>query len=108
MWIFVGAPWIERLRGNKLLSTALSAVTAAVVGVVVNLAVWFALKTLVIPLEQPTHNVFQISVGGLPRLDLAAILIAVASGVALIRYHVNLLWVLGACAILGWLACLCV
>jgi chromate transporter len=45
-WIFLGAPYIERLRGNKLLSSALSAITAAVVGVVLNLAVWFSLHTL--------------------------------------------------------------
>lgn len=45
-WIFLGAPFIERLRGNRLLSSALSSITAAVVGVVLNLAVWFALHTL--------------------------------------------------------------
>lgn len=45
-WIFLGAPYIERLRGNRLLTSALSAITAAVVGVVLNLAVWFGLHTL--------------------------------------------------------------
>jgi chromate transporter len=45
-WIFLGAPFVERLRSNELLSAALSAITAAVVGVVLNLAVWFALHTL--------------------------------------------------------------
>jgi len=46
LWIFLGGPYIEQLRGNVKLATALSAITAAVVGVVVNLAVWFALNTL--------------------------------------------------------------
>lgn len=46
LWIFLGAPYIQRLRGNRLLSAALSAITAAVVGVVLNLAVWFSLHTL--------------------------------------------------------------
>jgi chromate transporter len=46
LWIFLGAPFIERLRGNAAVSGALSAITAAVVGVVLNLAVWFALHTL--------------------------------------------------------------
>ncbi len=46
LWIFIGAPYIERLRGNVKLTTALSAITAAVVGVVLNLAVWFALSAL--------------------------------------------------------------
>ncbi|MCE9603706.1 MAG: chromate efflux transporter [Planctomycetia bacterium] len=45
-WIFLGAPYIERLRGNKNLSAALSTITAAVVGVILNLAVWFSLHTL--------------------------------------------------------------
>ncbi len=45
LWIFLGAPFIERLRGDRALSGALSAVTAAVVGVILNLAVWFALHT---------------------------------------------------------------
>ncbi len=42
LWILAGAPYVERLRGNKALSNALSAVTAAVVGVILNLVVWFA------------------------------------------------------------------
>jgi chromate transporter len=46
LWIFLGAPHIEQLRGNVKLTTALSAITAAVVGVVLNLAVWFALHVL--------------------------------------------------------------
>ncbi len=45
-WIFLGAPYIERMRGNRQLTAALSTITAAVVGVVLNLAVWFALHTL--------------------------------------------------------------
>jgi len=46
LWIFLGAPFVERLRSNALLNSALSAITAAVVGVVMNLAVWFSLHTL--------------------------------------------------------------
>jgi chromate transporter len=45
-WIFLGAPYIERLRGNLNLSAALSSVTAAVVGVVLNLAIWFGIHVL--------------------------------------------------------------
>ena len=45
-WIFLGAPFIEDLRGNRALSAALTAVTAAVAGVVLNLAVWFAINTV--------------------------------------------------------------
>src|SRR3954462_12897795 len=46
LWIFLGAPFIEILRGNRALNGALSAITAAVVGVVLNLAIWFAIHTL--------------------------------------------------------------
>src|SRR3954471_22202056 len=46
LWIFLGAPFIEVMRGNRALSGALSAITAAVVGVVLNLAIWFAIHTL--------------------------------------------------------------
>jgi chromate transporter len=46
LWIFAGAPYIERLRANRRLAGALAAITAAVVGVVLNLSVWFALHVL--------------------------------------------------------------
>jgi chromate transporter len=46
LWIFLGGPYIERLRGNVKLTAALSAITAAVVGVVLNLAVWFAISAI--------------------------------------------------------------
>ena len=45
-WIFLGAPYVEKLRGNRALSAALSAITAAVVGVILNLAIWFAIHTV--------------------------------------------------------------
>jgi chromate transporter len=46
LWIFLGAPYIERLRGHAALDGALTAITAAVVGVILNLAVWFALHVV--------------------------------------------------------------
>ncbi|GEO85114.1 MULTISPECIES: chromate efflux transporter [Alphaproteobacteria] len=46
VWIFAGAPYVERLRGNRMITAALSTITAAVVGVILNLAVWFALHVL--------------------------------------------------------------
>ena len=46
LWIFLGAPFVETLRGNQALAAALSAITAAVVGVILNLAIWFAIHTL--------------------------------------------------------------
>jgi hypothetical protein len=46
LWIFLGAPYVERLRENRALSAALAAITAAVVGVILNLALWFGLHVL--------------------------------------------------------------
>ena len=46
LWIFLGAPYIEALRGNETLNAVLSAITAAVVGVVLNLAIWFAIHSI--------------------------------------------------------------
>lgn len=46
LWTFLGPPHIERVRGNVTMTSALSSVTAAVVGVVLNLAVWFGLHVL--------------------------------------------------------------
>jgi chromate transporter len=46
LWIFAGAPFVESIRGRKALAAGLSAITAAVVGVILNLAIWFAVHTL--------------------------------------------------------------
>ena len=46
LWIFLGAPYVEALRGNRTIHAALSAITAAVVGVILNLSVWFAVHTI--------------------------------------------------------------
>ena len=55
LWIFLGAPFIETLRGNKGLAGALTAITAAVVGVILNLSIWFALHTLFRETKSGSH-----------------------------------------------------
>lgn len=70
LWIFLGAPYIERLRDNARLTAALSAITAAVVGVVLNLAVWFGLHVLVpaaAPVNWPGVAVALVAFVGLQR-----------------------------------------
>ena len=85
LWIFVGGPHIEQLRGNKKLTSALSAVTAAIVGVILNLAVWFAL------------HVFFPSADA---IDWFAIVLCVVAFVAMIRFKVDIIpVVLGSGAI---------
>src|SRR5258708_11129614 len=62
IWIFLGGPYVEALIGNKSLNAALSAITAAVVGVILNLAVWFALHTLFTTVTDVHAYGFSVSV----------------------------------------------
>src|SRR3982074_478438 len=66
LWIFVGAPFIERVRDNKKLNGALSAITAAVVGVILNLAIWFALHTVFRELTPVRSYGFKFDMPGPP------------------------------------------
>jgi chromate transporter len=92
--IFAGAPFIERIRAMPRLAGALSGITAAVVGVIASLGVWFAV-TLFWPQ----------GIAPLPDMlwyfDAAAIVIALAAGVALLGLHVPLGWVLAGAALAG-------
>jgi chromate transporter len=99
LWIFVGAPYIERLRGNKGLAGALSAITAAVVGVILNLSIWFALHTLF--RETTPVHAFPLSfdMPVLTSVDMPALLLAIAAATAIFRFKLGMLTVLaGSCA----------
>jgi chromate transporter len=101
LWIFVGAPYIEQLRGNKLLSGALSAITAAVVGVVLNLAVWFAIHAMF----RVTHHLqgFGISVDApIPAsLDIWSLVLALGAAIAIFRFKVGMITTLAAACSAG-------
>jgi chromate transporter len=86
LWIFVGGPHIEQLRGNEKLTDALSAVTAAIVGVILNLAVWFALRVFF-----PNAGV----------IDWFAIALCAAAFVAMLRYKIDIIPVVLASGLLG-------
>jgi chromate transporter len=101
LWIFAGAPYIERLRGNRALSAALTAITATVVGVILNLAIWFAI-----------HSIFRetVAVRGfglhfdrpvLSSLDPLALALTLAAAIAVFRFNVGMMKVLAAAAIAG-------
>ena len=85
LWIFLGAPYVERMRGKKALASALTAITAAVVGVVLNLAIWFAMHVLFGRVTEMEVGVLRLFVPDLRTLDPAALLFAVASFFALYR-----------------------
>ncbi|MBI5162372.1 MAG: chromate efflux transporter [Magnetospirillum sp.] len=101
LWIFLGAPYIESLRGNTQLSAALSTITAAVVGVVLNLAVWFSIHVLFARVEEVRVAGMRLPVPDLASLDVAALALAVAALVAMIRYKLGMVTVLAASAVLG-------
>lgn len=103
LWIFAGAPYIERLRGSRSLSMALSAITAAVVGVILNLAVWFGLQTLFVDTSTRTIRPGEIMVSAPWAIDLPALVLCIAASVAMLRYHVNMIATLAVSAGAGWL-----
>jgi chromate transporter len=102
LWIFTGAPYIEHLRGNAPLTAALSAITAAVVGVVANLAVWFAIHTLFRETRE-VAGVFDMTLPVHPTVDWAAVGIAVVAFFVLFRLRWGIFSTLAISAGLGLL-----
>src|SRR6202140_4503293 len=99
LWIFLGAPFVETLRGNKGLASTLTAIPAAVVGVILNLSICFALHTVFrettpvrsfgLPLDMPV----------LSSVDFPALILAIAAATAVFRFNMGMLTVLaGSCA----------
>jgi len=101
LWIFLGAPFIEVLRDSKALTGALSAITAAVVGVIANLAVWFGLHTLFRQVVQWQGAGFNVDVPVWTTMDLPATALAAAAIVAIFGLKAKMIPVLLACAIGG-------
>ena len=98
LWIFLGAPFVETLRGNKALNGAMSAITAAVVGVVLNLAIWFAIHTVF----RETITVHQFGLNfDAPKpssVDPWALALSVLAAVAIFRFKVGMIpTLLGSC-----------
>lgn len=104
LWIFLGAPFVERLRGKQALSAALAGITAAVVGVVLNLAIWFGLHALFGRVEERPFLRGTLEVPIWTTVNIAALILTVAAAVAIFRFKAGILPVLGACAGIGILA----
>jgi chromate transporter len=101
LWIFLGAPFVEVLRGNKALNGALSAITAAVVGVVLNLAIWFALHTIFREVTPVRGYGFDFESPVLASVDLWALALSVAAIVAIFRFKFGMIPTLLACSTVG-------
>jgi chromate transporter len=101
LWIFAGAPFIEQLRGNRQLAGALAAITAAVVGVILNLSVWFALHVLFGKVTEMQAGPLRWYAFDPLALDIRAAVLAVIAGVLAFGLHRSLIEVVVAMAALG-------
>ncbi|WP_165779725.1 chromate efflux transporter [Mesorhizobium sanjuanii] len=97
LWIFLGAPYIEALRGNKALSAALGAITAAVVGVIMNLALWFALHVIF----GEVRSMGGMNVPVLLSIDWRAALLSCAAMIAILKLKVGMLPTLAGSVLAG-------
>jgi len=101
LWIFAGAPFVEQLRGNRRLSGALAAITAAVVGVILNLTVWFALHVLFGQVTEVHSGWLRYFAFDPMSLDLRASALAIIAAVLAFGLHRSLIEVVVAMAALG-------
>ena len=103
LWIFAGAPYIERIAGMPRLKSALSAITAAVVGVILNLTVWFALHVIFRDVQEAQLGPFYLSSPNLHTIDWTAAGLAVLAAILLFALHRGVIATLAICGGLGWL-----
>jgi chromate transporter len=103
LWIFIGAPYIEYVRGRKSLTASLSAITAAIVGVILNLAVWFALHTLFGEVDERVWNGMRLFVPVWETVDPAAVAIGALAAIGLFRFRLGMLRTLGLSAAAGFI-----
>ncbi len=101
LWIFLGAPFVEAIRGNRALAAALAAITAAVVGIILNLAIWFGLHVLFGDLTPWRGWGMRIDIPVLASVNWASLALTLAAILGLFRLKLGVLAVLGLCAAAG-------
>ncbi len=106
LWIFVGAPYIDWISTRPRLKGALTAITAAVVGVILNLSIWFALHVFFGSVETFSWGLIEMSLPDLTTINWRAVIIAVGAGIALLKFHTSIVKVLLPTALAGWLTSL--
>lgn len=99
LWIFAFAPWIDRLEHARRLQGGLSALTAAVVGVIANVALWFALHVLFSKVNDARAGPMQFSLPDPYSLDITALGLAALAFVLLFRTRMGVIGTLGTCAL---------
>lgn len=101
LWIFLGAPFVEALRGAKALNAALAAIGAAVVGVILNLALWFALHVLFRQMIEVRPLGLPVELPAPSTLNVTSALLTLAAAVAAFRFEVGMIPLLAACSAVG-------
>ncbi|MDO8605226.1 MAG: chromate efflux transporter [Phaeospirillum sp.] len=101
LWILAGAPYVEALRGNRALSGALVAITAAVVGVIFNLSVWFGLHVLFTRVAETRVGILHLTIPDPASLDPLSLILAAAAAFAMLRLHLGMIPTLAACGTVG-------
>ena len=104
LFIFLGAPFAERLRGNASLAGALAAISAAVSGVILDLAAWFALHTFFANVTDRSWGPITIAFPDPTSIQLPALIIAAIAALLLFKFKLSTLRLLGICSALGFIA----
>jgi chromate transporter len=103
LWIFVGAPYVETLRNNRALSGALAAISAAVTGVILNLALWFGLHVLFAEVGRFAMGPLSMPLPAWQTFQQAAFLLTLLAALLLFKMKRGILTTLAVCAAAGWL-----
>jgi chromate transporter len=103
LWIMTGAPFIERLQNMPKLSGALAAITAAVVGVILNLTIWFGLHVMFAHVERIPLGLARPWFPDLATIDLMALILSLVAAVVLLWLRFGIMWTLALTAALGLL-----
>ncbi|QPB21381.1 chromate efflux transporter [Rhizobium sp. 007] len=101
LWIFLGAPFIERLRGDPALTGAMSAITAAVVGVILNLAIWFGVHVLFADVRTASWGQVSIDVPVPASLIWPSLVLTVLAALAIFHLKLSVITTLAICAAIG-------
>jgi chromate transporter len=101
LWIFLGAPYIETVRKNRALSGALAAITAAVVGVILNLALWFAIHTVFHKTVSVEGYGLSFDAPVLASVDFSSLTLSVAAACAIFRFRAGVLQTLAGSCLVG-------
>jgi chromate transporter len=101
LWVLLGGPYVEALRGNKSLNTAMSSITAAIVGVVLNLAVWFALHTVFGSLRDANLLGVHLQIPVWNTINIPSLFITAFAILAIFRFKLGVIQTIGCSAVIG-------